>query len=126
MTALYEVTPVGSPAVLNDPLRFGTAAPVAETSDDLAFLRLRYKTPGEDISQLIETPISPEITALTSDSQFAAAIAGFGQLLKSGVYTGDWTYENAITLAEQNVGDDPFGYRREAVTLMRLAQSLSQ
>lgn len=126
VTALYEVTPVGSPAVLNDPLRFGTAAPVAETSDDLAFLRLRYKTPGDDVSQLLESPISPEITALTSDSQFAAAIAGFGQLLKSGNYTGDWTYANAITLAEQNVGDDPFGYRREAVTLMRLAQSLSQ
>jgi Ca-activated chloride channel family protein len=126
VTAIYEVTPVGSPAVLNDPLRFGAAAPVAETSDDLAFLRLRYKTPGEDVSQLLETPISPDITALTSDSQFAAAIAGFGQLLKSGGYTGDWTYENAITLAEQNVGDDPFGYRREAITLMRLAQSLSQ
>ena len=55
-----------------------------------------------------------------------AAIAGFGQLLKNGTYTGDWGYSDAIALAEANTGDDPFGYRREAITMMRLAESLSQ
>ncbi len=53
-------------------------------------------------------------------------MAGFGQLLRDGVYTGDWTWEDAGALAEANTGDDRFGYRREAVTLMRLAESLSE
>jgi len=124
VTALYEVTPVGSPAVLNDPLRYATETS-PEGGDELAFLRLRYKEPGADTSQLIELPISADMDALTSESQFAAAIAGFGQLLQNGSYLGDWGYADAIALAETNTGEDRFGYRREAITLMRLAQSLS-
>ena len=40
VTAIYEVTAPGSPALLNDPLRYGTD-PDAVTSDELGFLRLR-------------------------------------------------------------------------------------
>ncbi len=126
VTAIYEVTPVGSPAVLNDPLRFAPQPSADTGSDELAFLRLRYKEPGEDISQLIELPVVPGMGRVDEDVRFAAAIAGFGQLLKNGAYTGDWTYADALSLAEANAGDDPFGYRREAMTLMRLAQSLAQ
>ncbi len=126
VTAIYEVTPVGSPAVLNDPLRFAPQPSADTGSDELAFLRLRYKEPSEDISQLIELSVVPGMGRADEDVRFAAAIAGFGQLLKNGAYTGDWTYADALSLAEANAGDDPFGYRREAMTLMRLAQSLAQ
>ena len=133
VTAIYEVTPVGSPAVLHDPLRY--AAPAAEPpgagadsrrSGEFAFLRLRYKAPGEDTSRLIEVAINREAGNAGADQRFAAAIAGFGQLLRGGVYTGDWSYADAIALAEANTGGDRYGYRREAVTLMRLAESLSE
>ena len=123
VTAIYEVTPVGSAAILNDPLRYGTSDTV-EGSTELGFLKLRYKAPGESQSQLIETPISADFTT-TSEAQFTAAIAGFGQLLRGSDYLGDWTYDNAITLANAHRGDDAFGYRTQAVQLMRLAQSLS-
>jgi len=123
VTAIYEVTPVGSAAILNDPLRYGTSDTV-EGSTELGFLKLRYKAPGESQSQLIETPISASL-AVTSEAQFAAAIAGFGQLLRGSDYLGDWAYDDAITLANAHRGDDAFGYRTQAVQLMRLAQSLS-
>ncbi len=123
VTALYEITPVGSPAILNDPLRFGAGQTAASNSDEPAFLRLRYKAPGETVSSLIETPITQTNAATPG---FAAAIAGFGQLLRNGSYTGDWSYADAIALATQTKGDDPFGYRAEAIQLMRLAESLSQ
>lgn len=126
VTALYEITPVGSPAVLNDPLRFGPQNVIESSKGELAFLRLRYKEPGADTSQLIEVPITPDMGAANADSQFAAAVAGFGQLLTGGTYTGAWGYADAIALAESGIGADPFGYRREAVTLMRLASSLSE
>ena len=122
VTAIYEVTPVGSPAQLSDPLRY-QAAETTNTSDELGFLRLRYKAPGEDDSQLIETPFSTGTP--NTEALFAAAIAGFGQLLANDTYLGDWGWDDAIELAAQNRGDDPFGYRTEAVQLMRLAQSLS-
>ncbi len=133
VTAIYEVTPVGSPAVLHDALRYaGRAAEPpavggeATGSGELAFLRLRYKEPGEDTSRLIELPIARDADGAGSDQRFAAAIAGFGQLLRGGVYTGGWAWADAIALAEANTGDDRYGYRREAVTLMRLAESLAE
>lgn len=123
VTALYEITPVGSEARLTDPLRYG-AAPEATGSEELGFLRLRYKRPGEDTSALIEMPINADLAALP-DTGFASAVAGFGQLLRGGAYLGDWGYDAAIAQANAGKGDDPFGYRAEAVQLMRLAQSLS-
>ena len=126
VTAIYEITPVGSPAVLNNPLRYQSSEETQQgTERELAFLRLRYKEPGEDASHLIEMPIKPDTGAANSDTSFAAAMAGFGQLLRGGIYLGDWSYAEAISLAEANRGEDPFSYRREAVTLMRLAESLS-
>ena len=109
--------------MLNDPLRFAERSAATDFADDLAFLRLRYKEPGETTSQLIETPIT---TTNANEPSFAAAIAGFGQLLRGDTYTGDWSYADAIKLATQTKGQDPCGYRAEAIQLMRLAQSLSQ
>lgn len=126
VTAIYEITPTDSPARLTDPLRYGTDE-TTDGSTELGFLRLRYKAPGEDVSQLIETPIAQDLTRSTIDreAQFAAAIAGFGQLLRGSDYLGDWGWDQAIELATQNRGADPFGYRNEAVQIMRLSRSLS-
>ena len=123
VTAIYEITPVGSPAQLSDPLRYQAAEPL-DTSGELGFLRLRYKTPGEDVSQLIETPFTA-IGAPDTEALFAASIAGFGQLMRDDTYLGNWGWNDAIALANANRGTDQFGYRAEAVQLMRLAQSLS-
>ncbi|MEO9824132.1 MAG: VWA domain-containing protein [Paracoccaceae bacterium] len=124
VTAIYEVTPVGSPAQLSDPLRYAPNT-VASQSDEIGFVKLRYKEPGEDVSQLLETPIVGQSIPGT-EANFAAAIAGFGQLLRDDRYLGDWGYDDAIALANANRGEDAFGYRTEAVQLMRLAQSLSR
>ncbi|MEO8244943.1 MAG: YfbK domain-containing protein, partial [bacterium] len=72
----------------------------------------------------IETPINGTGDA-TDDARFAAAIAGFGQILQHSTYLQDWGYDQAIALANAAKGSDEFGYRAEAVTLMRLAQSLT-
>ncbi|WP_424985509.1 vWA domain-containing protein [Microbulbifer sp. S227A] len=123
VTALYEITPVGSPARLSEPLRYG-ATETGSTSDELGFLWLRYKAPGSGASQLIETAITADMAA-QPDTAFATAIAGFGQLLRGGRYLGSWGYDEAIELASSGKGADPYGYRSEAVQLMRLAQSLA-
>jgi len=128
VTAIYEITPVGSPARLTDPLRYD-AAETGEVPEDVAgelgFIRLRWKEPGAEESQLIDFPITDTDSAGT-EAEFAAAIAGFGQLLRGSDFLGDWDYADAIALASANRGADAFGYRNEAVQLMRLAESLSQ
>lgn len=125
VTAIYEVTAPGSAARAMDPLRYGAAEPAADPAAELGFLRLRWKAPGEETSALLEEPITPGRTDAPDEARFAAAIAGFGQLLTGARYLGDWGWDEAIALAQQSRGDDPFGYRAEAVTLMRLAQSLA-
>ncbi|WP_137701232.1 vWA domain-containing protein [Marimonas lutisalis] len=125
VTAIYEITPVDSPARLTDPLRYGATEPGTDLRGELGYLKLRYKAPGAEQSELIETPIQPG-SAASDDIRFAAAIAGFGQLLTGSQYLGDWGYEQMIALAVDARGDDPFGYRAEAVRLMRLAASLSR
>ena len=125
VTALYEITPTGSPAQLSDPLRY-QAETVANTTTELGFLKLRLKAPGASESTLIDTPISPETAQPADDIRFAAAIAGFGQLLTASPFLKDWGYKDAIALANGAKGSDPFGYRAEAVTLMRLAETLAK
>lgn len=128
VTALYEVTPVGSDAIRNGPLRYSAeeVAEAATISDELGFFKMRYKRPGEDTSTLIETPIQPGATEANTEVTFSIAMAGFGELLRGGTFLGSWDWTDAIALAQTSKGDDPFGYRAEAVTLMRLAESLNQ
>ncbi len=129
VTAIYEVTPVGSPAVLSDPLRYSaTATPEAvPAATELGFLKLRYKEPGASTSQLLTLPIAPAGDAVPgTEMRFAIAMAGFGQLLTGATYLGDWGWDEAIALAHGARGEDPFGYRSEAVEMMRLAESLSR
>ncbi|WBU59522.1 vWA domain-containing protein [Paracoccus albus] len=124
VTAIYEVTPLDSPALLNDSLRYQSDEAVGDADGELGFLRMRYKSPGESESQLIETPILAQQGEPDEDARFAAAIAGFGQLLTGASYLGEWGWDDAIALAQSGRGDDPFGYRNEAISLMRLAESL--
>ena len=124
VTAIYEITPVGSPAQLSDPLRY-QAEQAANTTTELGYLKLRLKAPGADVSTLVDTPILPVVVEPGTEVRFAAAIAGFGQLLKGNAFVKDWSYADAIVLASGAKGEDAYGYRAEAVTLMRLAQTLS-
>ncbi len=126
VTAIYEVTAPGSTALLNDPLRYGTATAAPDAGTEMGFLRLRYKEPGQATSLLIETPITATDRAPSDDVRFGVAMAGFGQLLTRAAYLGDWGWDDAIALANGARGDDDFGYRIEAVNLMRLAKQLDR
>ena len=124
VTALYEITPVGSLAQKSDKLRYQSNADT-KNSAELGFLKLRYKSPGESESQLIETPIIDGRAENSGDAQFAAAIAGFGQLLRGDTkYLGSWFYPDAIALAHSATGADQYGYRAEAVQLMKKVSAI--
>jgi Ca-activated chloride channel family protein len=130
ITALYEVVPVGKSGHV-DPLRYGLrpAANDARASNELAFVRLRYKKPDADKSELLEYPIAKTSVAtlerLSPDFRFAASVAAFGQLLRGGKYVGNFGYGDVEQLARGAVGEDTEGYRREFVSLVKLADSLT-
>ncbi len=132
VTAIYEVVPVGSGNELMAPSRYAGESPARETqfAEEYAFLKIRYKLPDEDTSTLITTPITLDLETeldaagtLAREARFATAVAGFGQLLKGGSYTGSFGYDDVIDLAQGAKGEDPFGYRAEFLNLVRLARS---
>jgi Ca-activated chloride channel family protein len=131
VTAVYEIALANSEGQRVDPLRYQSEQGVAKgRNQELAFLRLRYKAPDGDKSKLIEQPvrkadIKRELTDTSANFRFAAAVAGFGQLLRGGNYMEQFGYDDVRTLANGARGGDPFGYRGEFVTMVNLAQSLS-
>lgn len=131
LTALYEITPVDSPSRLVDDLRYGVKTASLQASpdgaDEVAWLRLRYKRPGENESSLIEQPVSAAartaFEAAPADARFAAAVAAFGEILRQSPYVGAFDLDAVLEIARPARGEDPFGYRHEFLQLVRLANS---
>lgn len=128
VTALYELTPVGSGAEQLPARRYATrqAEVPASVAGEVAELRLRYKLPGKDRSELLTRPVlASDARATPSQSlQWAAAIAGFADQLRGGERMPSWNWDKVIATAQGARGTDPNGDRAAAVQLMKLAQGL--
>ena len=77
-------------------------------------------------SRLIAQPILVDAgvpEGLKDNVQFSTAVAGFGQLLRGGKYTGPLKYDDVIREARGALGDDPYGYRAEFLTLVHKAKA---
>ena len=129
VTAIYEITPANSDARMVDETRYPeNRRPAASrgSRDEYGFLKIRYKLPGQSKSRLLERPI-PLTTRVGPDIRrevtFSTAVAGFGQLLRGGSFTGPLTYEDVISQAHSATGEDRFGYRAEFVQLVRKAEA---
>lgn len=129
VTAIYELTPTGSKARLIDPSRYASPPkPTGPRASEVAYIKLRYKPPGSDTSQLIERPVTlsdavPDLAQASESTRFAVAVAGYGGLLKGDPYIDpsfDW--EDVVAIASGAKGEDAFGYRAEFVQLARLAR----
>ncbi len=142
VTALYEVVPVGArvnpvasaPPV--DRLKYQSnetqktsRSDMATTSDEMLTVKLRYKKPDGDKSELIEQPVIDSNTAFasaSSDFKFAAAVAEFGMLLRDSEYKGNGTLGSVLEWARAGKGNDSNGYRAGFIELVRKAQALKK
>jgi len=130
VTALYEIIPVGveSPVEVRglDSLRYQTnrTRPDAAGSEELLFVKLRYKEPTEDESRLLDLPVMDHTGAASVDFRFASAVAAWGMLLRESEYCSDFAIDDVIQLARNSMGTDEEGYRSEFVRLVETAQAL--
>jgi Ca-activated chloride channel family protein len=133
VTAVYEITPKGSPAQAVDDLRYGEAktdnATGVANADEYAFVKIRYKLPDGDVSKLITTPVTSanEVGSFddaSDDQRFSVAVAAFGQKLRDADQTANFGYDRIREIASAARGADPFGYRSEFLSLVRLAAAL--
>ncbi|RUY16594.1 VWA domain-containing protein [Mesorhizobium sp. M7A.F.Ca.US.005.03.2.1] len=132
VTAIYEITPKGSGGEQIDALRYGQASVDnggVANADEYAFVKIRYKLPNEDVSKLITTPVTSanEISSFdqaSTDQRFSVAVAAFGQKLRDEDATAKFGYDKIMEIATAARGADPFGYRSEFLSLVRLASAL--
>lgn len=131
VTALYEITLTDSAVKRLEKSRYAEEKTVNESrhSKELAFLRVRYKTPGEQQSQLIEkviqrSELTEQLDKSSNNFRFAAAVAAFAQQLRGGKNLQQFEYDDIARLANGARGDDLTGYRAEFIQLVKLAKSL--
>lgn len=149
VTALYEIVPVGleSPAgkphkqdvkyALAPESRTGTVAAAPATPPPTAapakkhmmIVRLRYKEPNGEQSQLFEvtaTDAHKKIAGNDSDFQFAVSVVGFGMLLRGSPDVGELTWDGVRRLALAGKGGGKQGPRAEFIELIEKARGLRE
>jgi Ca-activated chloride channel family protein len=130
VTALYEVIPHGvnidSSLSDIDPLKYQTpTTPVNGFNDELMTVKLRYKQPDGEKSQLLSQVIKrSDRSELSENLKFASSLASFGMLLRDSKFKGSSSFEMVQQLAKESKGVDENGYRAEFIKIVELAELL--
>jgi Ca-activated chloride channel family protein len=130
VTALYELVPAGArPGPRRvDPLKYQEDRRPSARADasELMTVKLRYKAPDSEASQLFAVAVKDGEPADSADVRFAAAVAAFGMLLRDSEHKGTATFADVLELARQGQGEDAAGYRAEFIQLVESARSLAE
>jgi hypothetical protein len=134
VTALYEVVPVdgaASPSVPPvDPLKYSIPPENARSnSSEMLTVKLRYKKPESDKSELLERAVvddGKQFANASADFKFAAAVAEFGMLLRDSEFKGSGTMGAVLQWAQEGKSADTNGYRAGFLELVRKAQVLKR
>lgn len=140
VTALYEIIPPGPGA------QTATAPPVDELkyqkianekleivpSDELLTVKLRYKpidAEGDGPNARVEFAVKDSgarLETASTDFKFAAAVAGFGLILRDSAYKGNFDAARVMELAQSAVDDFRMESASEFLDLVQRARMLMQ
>ncbi|HAJ5209054.1 TPA: DUF3520 domain-containing protein [Escherichia coli] len=125
ITFLFELTLKGQKASI-DKLRYApdNKSAKSDKTKELAWLKIRWKSPQGKESQLVEFPLAFAIKAPSEDMRFRAAVAAYGQKLCGSEYLNNTSWQQIKQWAQKAKGEDPQGYRAEFIRLIGLAKDL--
>jgi Ca-activated chloride channel homolog len=133
VTALYEIIPVKEKMLFEEQedlkYQISKLTYTAKNSDELVTLKLRYKPPKEDESKLISSVVKDKTISkekVSENFNFSAAVAGFAMILRDSKFRGNADFKMIEELADNNLGDDIYGYRDEFISLVKRAKKLSE
>lgn len=149
VTALYEIVPVGvaleaaaQPGAV-DELKYQavsdqrsatsknteTRMRLGDNSAELLTLKVRFKAPTGDVSSKLEFPLvdgGASFDEASADFKLAAAVAGFGMILRDSPHKGTATFATVTDWARAGIEDDAGGYRSEFLGLVGKAGQVVQ
>lgn len=123
VTALYEIIPQGKQGWLEES-RYQKAPAAKGSKNEYAFVKVRYKLPGQKDSQLMQQAVpvdSKPLDQADKDTLLALAAASYAQALRGGEYNGKLSWRDIENMAQKVQGDDPFGLKSEFLQLVRTA-----
>ncbi len=125
ITFLFELTLKGQKASI-DKLRYApdNKSAKSDKTKELAWLKIRWKSPQGKESQLVEFPLAFAIKVPSEDMRFRAAVAAYGQKLRGSEYLNNTSWQQIKQWAQKAKGEDPQGYRAEFIRLIGLAKDL--
>lgn len=125
ITLLFELTLKGQKASI-DKLRYApdNKSAKSDKTKELAWLKIRWKSPQGKESQLVEFPLAFAIKAPSEDMRFRAAVAAYGQKLRGSEYLNNTSWQQIKQWAQKAKGEDPQSYRAEFIRLIGLAKDL--
>ena len=133
VTVLYEIVPAGvdMPGLSVDPLKYQTpsvpAVPSGQAnSNELLTLKLRYKDPSANTSELISRTVVNRLQPMSANVGFASAVAEIGMLLRESRHAPAASFDAAVARARAFRDSDEDGYRAEFVKLAEVAASLQK
>ena len=127
VTMLYELVPARGEGG-EERLRYQGAPTDAAGSDELFFVRVRYKDPLASTSELLERPVkgaSGHLRGGAEDLRFATAVAAFGLKLVGAPEVQGLRYQTIAEWVDGARRHDPLGRRAELASLIRRASELS-
>jgi len=131
VTAIYEIAAPGSKGLALEPNRYQKVEKTNSVleNNEIAYLKIRYKLPNQQTSQLMERPITTAdevdtVNKVSTEVRFAAAVAAYGQALQLSPYLKDFSYDQIMALAKNSVGEDPYGYRSEFINLVKQTKGI--
>jgi Ca-activated chloride channel family protein len=125
------VVPTAAASGAGLPLRYqGERAltPAALGTDELLTVKIRYKAPDGDVSALLSYPVPDRTTPFaqaSTDTRWAAAVAGYGMLLRDSPHKGTLGWSWVRATAREALGADIGGYRAELLGLVEKARRIA-
>lgn len=130
VTAFYEIVPYKDGESYSESgLKYQEieVKPVQEWSKEWLEVRVRYKKPNKDNSDLIVHPVTDRSINIfeSNDFKFASAVIEFGLILKDSEYKGEASFDSIIKRAKSAKGYDDDGYRAQFINLVEIAEALN-
>jgi Ca-activated chloride channel family protein len=131
VTALYEIIPANAgeeeelPTV--DPLRYQSQNPEKQSpafSNELMFVKIRYKKPDEDSSNLMAVSVKANSKVASNNMRFASAVAAFGMLLRNSAFKGNSNFKLVRSLATGSIDNNSDAHKKEFLELVKKAEHL--
>lgn len=123
VTVLYEIVPTSGESSLKQSL---LGAVGIDGAEPLGKVRLRYKAPDDDSSELLEMPVSNasvQLDKASADHRWAVAVTGLGLTMDGDAEGRKISLGDLESLAKSAAGKDP--YRVEFLDLLEAAHKLA-